>query len=141
MLSISLRLWWITSRIISTMIRGTKSTCFKLIIVWIATLGTVIGLSLIPGLLLHVKAENNVISENSSLLVKEGTAHGRLVNYDAALANKGIALDELGNHAGAIVYFDKALTVNPHNVGALSGKGASLDNLANHTGAIEYGNT
>jgi Flp pilus assembly protein TadD len=31
-------------------------------------------------------------------------------NVDA-LNNKGVALDNLGNHTGAIVYFDKVLAI------------------------------
>ncbi|MGC1928382.1 MAG: tetratricopeptide repeat protein [Candidatus Nitrosopolaris sp.] len=32
-----------------------------------------------------------------------------------ALSSKGIALYNLGNHTGAIEYYDKALTIDPHD--------------------------
>ena len=35
------------------------------------------------------------------------------------LYNKGVVLDNLGNHTGAIVYYDKALAIDPHDVSAL----------------------
>ena len=68
-----------------------------------------IGLSLIPELLPHVNAENNVVSGNSTLLVQEGNT-----------------LDNLGNYTVAIEYFDKALAIDPHHVNALNNKGAAL---------------
>jgi hypothetical protein len=42
--------------------RGANNISFSLFIVSLTTIKTVIGLSLIPGLLLHVKAENNASS-------------------------------------------------------------------------------
>jgi tetratricopeptide (TPR) repeat protein len=33
-----------------------------------------------------------------------------------ALNNKGFAPDKLGNHTGAIEYYDKALAIDPHSV-------------------------
>jgi len=41
-------------------------------------------------------------------------------------------------HTGAILYYDKALVINPRDVDALTDKGLALDNLGNHTGAILY---
>jgi tetratricopeptide (TPR) repeat protein len=46
-----------------------------------------------------------------------------------ALYNKGLALDNLGNHTGAIEYYDKALAIDPHDVNALANKGNALDKL------------
>jgi tetratricopeptide (TPR) repeat protein len=124
-------------------------------IVCITAIVTVIGLILISELLPHVKAENNIVSGNSSLLVNEGIALGLLGNSTAAikyfdkalaikphnvfaLANKGLALGRLGNSTAAIKYFDKALTIDPDDVAALTGKGVALDELGNHTEAIQY---
>jgi Flp pilus assembly protein TadD len=45
------------------------------------------------------------------------------------LYEKGVFLDILGNHSGAIKYFDKALAINPHDVDALNKKGAALNSL------------
>jgi hypothetical protein len=41
---------------------------------------------------------------------------------------KVYALDNLGNHAEAVVYFDKALAIALNNAGAETGKKRSLAN-------------
>jgi len=55
-----------------------------------------------------------------------------------ALVDKGAFLNDLGNHTGAIQYYDKALAVDPKYVNALDNKGVALDGLANYTEAIQY---
>jgi tetratricopeptide (TPR) repeat protein len=60
--------------------------------------------------------------------------------YEDALYNKGYDLATLGNHTGAIEYFDKALAIDPHDIDALNNKGAALNSLGNYTGAIEFYN-
>jgi tetratricopeptide (TPR) repeat protein/uncharacterized protein YjbI with pentapeptide repeats len=55
-----------------------------------------------------------------------------------ALANKGGALDNLGDHTQAIQYYDKALAIDPNDKYALVNKGAALDYLGNYTQAIQY---
>ena len=55
-----------------------------------------------------------------------------------ALTDKGVSLGNLGNHAGAIEYYDKALAINPKYVRALYNKGYDLAASGNHTGAIEF---
>jgi lipoprotein NlpI len=45
------------------------------------------------------------------------------------LFGKGLSLDKLGNHTGAI---------DPHDVDALNYKGVALKSLGNYTGAILY---
>ena len=54
------------------------------------------------------------------------------------LYGKGVSLDKLGNHTGAIEYFDKALAIDPHDVDALNYKGVAFNSLGNYSGAIEY---
>jgi tetratricopeptide (TPR) repeat protein len=49
------------------------------------------------------------------------------------LDNKGVALDKLGNHTGAISYFDQSLDINPSDINALNYKHVILKNLGNHT--------
>jgi Flp pilus assembly protein TadD len=46
-------------------------------------------------------------------------------NHIAALDGKGAALDDLGNYTGAIEYFDRAFSIDPHDDIALNGKGVS----------------
>ena len=48
--------------------------------------------------------------------------------------------NNLGNHTEAILYFDKALAIQPNDTYALNNKAAALDNLGNHTGSILYYN-
>jgi tetratricopeptide (TPR) repeat protein len=55
-----------------------------------------------------------------------------------AVLDKGLALENLRNYTGAIVYFDKALAIDPNDTYALDNKGISLYNLRNYTGAIVY---
>ena len=49
------------------------------------------------------------------------------------LTAKGVALDRLGNHTGAIAYYDKVLAINATDTNALHNKGLALDRLGNHT--------
>ena len=58
--------------------------------------------------------------------------------YVYALTGKGTALGSLGNLTGAILYYDKALAIQPNDTYALTSKGLALDNLRNLTGAILY---
>ncbi|MGA9153144.1 MAG: tetratricopeptide repeat protein, partial [Candidatus Nitrosopolaris sp.] len=82
---------------------------------------TVIGLILLPTIFVLAKVQKDVASGN-----------------DTSVYNKGLALSDLGNYTGAIVYYDKALAINPHDVNALTHKGIALDNLGNYSGAIVY---
>jgi len=50
------------------------------------------------------------------------------------------SLDDLGNHTGAIEYFDEALITDPKDEVALNGIGNALDNLGTYSGAIIYYN-
>jgi hypothetical protein len=47
---------------------------------------------------------------------------------DTSVYDKGLALDREGNHTGTIIYFDKALTIDPKDMLALSGKDLALSN-------------
>ena len=64
-------------------------------------------------------------------------AQNKSVDFKA-LVNKGLALDDLGNHTGALQYFDKALAIQPNDIHALYDKGVALGNLRNYTEAIKY---
>ena len=59
----------------------------------------VVVLALLHEVFVQIKAENNGISGISKNLTM--------------LVNKGVANDRLGNHTGAIEYYDKALSINP----------------------------
>lgn len=64
---------------------------------------------------------------SAAALVKNVSPEGN------ALVHKGIALDILGNHTGAIAYYDKALAIDPKDVRALTFKGLALSELGNYT--------
>jgi tetratricopeptide (TPR) repeat protein len=57
---------------------------------------------------------------------------------EAALTCKGVVLDDLGNHTGAIQYFDKVLAIQPNDNYVLDLTGMTLNKLGNYTGAIQY---
>jgi len=48
-----------------------------------------------------------------------------------AVTDKGLSLDNLGNHTGAIEYYDKALAmgIDPHDIFALTSKGLALGGI------------
>jgi tetratricopeptide (TPR) repeat protein len=64
-------------------------------------------------------------------------AQNKSVDFNA-LVNKGLALDNLGNHTVALQYFDKALAIQPNNFNVLYNKGVTLYDLGNYTEAIKY---
>jgi tetratricopeptide (TPR) repeat protein len=53
---------------------------------------------------------------------------------------KGVALDELGNHEDAIKAYDRALKLDANDVDALFNKGETLGILGKHEEAIKYFN-
>jgi Caspase domain/Tetratricopeptide repeat len=55
-----------------------------------------------------------------------------------ASINKGLALDDLGNHTGAILYYDKALAIDPKDEETLYYKGDALNSLGNYTQSIQF---
>ena len=61
-------------------------------------------------------------------------------HYSTTLNNRGLALEKLGNDTGAILYYKKALVIDPNNTGILDSIGMALNNLGNYTGAVEYYN-
>jgi tetratricopeptide (TPR) repeat protein len=77
---------------------------------FILCLITIVCLSLLPAVLVYAKVGNNI-----------------------SLYYKGLVLG-----SGAILYYDKALAMDPHYVNALTSKGLTLDKLGNYTGAILY---
>jgi tetratricopeptide (TPR) repeat protein len=56
----------------------------------------------------------------------------------SSMVDKGDSLSDSGNSTGALVYYDKALAIDPTNQDALIGKGNTLDDLENYTGSIMY---
>jgi tetratricopeptide (TPR) repeat protein len=54
------------------------------------------------------------------------------------LDDKGLTLFSLGDHVGALKFFDTSLKINPRNANALYNKAWVLQHLCNCTGAIEY---
>jgi tetratricopeptide (TPR) repeat protein len=69
-----------------------------------------IGLSLLPSAFGLTKAEENIIVPGNV----------------TTLYYKGQALYYLGNYTGAIVYFDKALAIDPKLIAALGNTGLAL---------------
>jgi tetratricopeptide (TPR) repeat protein len=57
-------------------------------------------------------------------------------NYVDTLYNRGVALDSLGNHIGAIADYDKALAIQPNNTNALNNKGVAFYDLHQYYIAI-----
>ncbi|MFZ0225293.1 MAG: tetratricopeptide repeat protein [Candidatus Nitrosopolaris sp.] len=72
---------------------------------------------------------------NESLIERGGTNLPPTAQY--TLTNKGLSLDNLGNHTGAILYYDKALAIDPKYEDALYYKGDALNSLGNYTQAIQ----
>jgi tetratricopeptide (TPR) repeat protein len=57
--------------------------------------------------------------------------------YIPDLTNKADFLDEIGNYKLAIVYYDKALAIDPNNTDAVKGKQRALSDL-NQTDGRSY---
>ena len=55
-----------------------------------------------------------------------------------ALSDRGATLDNSGQYEEAIVYYDRALDIDPNHVNALYNKGVALGNLGRYQEAIEY---
>jgi tetratricopeptide (TPR) repeat protein len=54
------------------------------------------------------------------------------------LIGKGLALGILHKYNDALVYFDKALSIDANNVNALIGKGTTLGSLQRYSEALTY---
>ena len=54
------------------------------------------------------------------------------------MIGKGYALDNLGNHTEAVVYYDKALVTDPRYIPDLTNKANFLDKIGNYNLAIIY---
>jgi tetratricopeptide (TPR) repeat protein len=81
-----------------------------------------IGLGLLPSVFGLAKAEKDILVPGNA----------------TTLYYKGLALYYLGNYTGAIVYFDKALAIDPKLMAPLGNTGLALGALGNYTGAILY---
>jgi uncharacterized membrane protein (UPF0127 family) len=82
---------------------------------WFLILGliTIIALSLLSNVFVLAKVENDVPPENYTSLAIDP-------HYVNALTGKGTALGSLGNLTGAILYYDKALAIQPNDTYALT---------------------
>jgi heparosan-N-sulfate-glucuronate 5-epimerase len=61
-----------------------------------------------------------------------------VANDITALNNKGLALAKLGKYNESIVFFDKALAINPNNTAALNNKGLALAKLGKYNESIVF---
>ncbi len=57
-------------------------------------------------------------------------------NFETATLNfyKGLAKNRLGDHAGAVLDYDKAISLDPGHAAAWSNRGAAKNRLGDHTG-------
>ena len=71
---------------------------------------------------------------SSSLALLSSTAANTNSTLDevAVLNSKGVSLNGLGKYNESIVYFDKALAIDPKNVLALNEKGNAFGGLGNY---------
>jgi tetratricopeptide (TPR) repeat protein len=59
-----------------------------------------------------------------------------IVFYWARTSSYGYICCNLGNYTGAILYYDKALAVDPKDDYTLGNKGLALDETGNYTGCL-----
>jgi tetratricopeptide (TPR) repeat protein len=57
-------------------------------------------------------------------------------NLAQALDDKGLVLDNLGNHTGALQYFDRAIAANPKDSNSFYNKALSLQKMGLLSAAI-----
>jgi tetratricopeptide (TPR) repeat protein len=102
---------------------GREVTTFQgLFFILCLCLLTMICLGLLPSIFGLAKAEKDIVVRGNV----------------TTLYYKGLALYYLGNYTGAIVYFDKALGIDPKLIAAIGNTGLALHALGNYTGAILY---
>ncbi len=61
-------------------------------------------------------------------------------NNPTVLNNEGLALAEMGDHTGAIKYYDQSLKIDPTDSFTLANKAATLLYLGDYNGALRYFN-
>lgn len=88
--------------------------------------------------------EQEIISDDVNVLINKGAALNQLGQYaeaieyyDKALAI-GIALMKLSKHTEAIQIFDRALKIEPEHAGCLYNKGLALEKLGKDIESIQY---
>ena len=71
--------------------------------------------------------------------VSNSTAYNNAVpSLEKTFSELGLALNRLGNYREAIIYLDRALTIDPKDIAALNNKGWALSGLGNYTQAIPF---
>jgi tetratricopeptide (TPR) repeat protein len=91
-------------------------------------------------------SDTSTYSENASSLLEKGKmpkgweSPSSYPNSEdiVKLRKKGVELINQSKYKEALVYFDKALSVDPNDTTALNNKGAVLNNLGSHKEAIEW---
>ena len=60
-------------------------------------------------------------------------------NFETAMLNfyKGLAKNRLGDHAGAVLDYDEAISLDPGHAAAWSNRGAAKAEQGDHTGAVD----
>ena len=87
-----------------------------------------------------VRREVGLLFREEQATYTNHISHSNTGYYATTLNNKGLTLEKLGNDTGAILYYKKALIIDPNNIDTLDNVGMALNNLGNYTGAIEYYN-
>ena len=76
------------------------------------------------------------VSSSPALLSSTAANANATQDEVAVLNSKGVSLNALGKYNESIVYFDKALAIDPKNVLALNEKGNAFGGLGNYIQAI-----
>ncbi len=76
------------------------------------------------------------MSSSLALLSSSAANTNSTLDEVAVLNSKGVSLNGLGKSNESIVYFDKALAIDPKNVLALNEKGNAFGGIGNYIQAI-----
>ena len=106
-------------------VKDGPNICLSVLFILFFTL-SILAISVLPSSL----ASSKNVSTGSDTL--------NLPNDTDTLTNKGLSLDSLGNHTGAITYYDKALAITPNDTDTLNNIGNALGKLGKYTEATKY---